>query len=215
MIANRNGLRPYASILAVGLFFSIDRSRGANHEVVARSTAGVGLVRASEHRTMINTGFEEAVPPSRRTGASCISKPTAPVAGPHQLRHLGRPTGERPPRMGLAGELGPAVKTDGCENSVSLSRDEHHLFFSRPPGDIWVSYRRDVRDPFGWEPESVSVRRSTGTLPPRAPPGSSSAKSMGSRNCTSSAPDLADWAWPTFMSPSLRIGARRARAQQS
>lgn len=34
---------------------------------------------------------------------------------------------------------------------MALSRDEHHLYFSRPPGDIWVSYRRDVRDPFGWE----------------------------------------------------------------
>lgn len=45
-----------------------------------------------------------------------------------------------------------AVNTAGCENSASLSRDEHHLFFSRPPGDVWVSYRRDVRDPFAWEP---------------------------------------------------------------
>jgi len=45
-----------------------------------------------------------------------------------------------------------AINTDTCENSVSLSRDEHHLFFTRPPGDIWVSYRRDVRDTFGWEP---------------------------------------------------------------
>jgi Tol biopolymer transport system component len=41
----------------------------------------------------------------------------------------------------------PAV----CENSVSLSRDEHHLFLTRPPGDIWVSYREDVRNPLGWE----------------------------------------------------------------
>ena len=48
--------------------------------------------------------------------------------------------------------LGPVVNTGTCENSVSLSRDEHHLFFTRVPGDIWVSYRRDVRDHFAWEP---------------------------------------------------------------
>jgi hypothetical protein len=26
------------------------------------------------------------------------------------------------------------------------------MFFTRPPGDIWVAYRRDVRDPYAWEP---------------------------------------------------------------
>jgi hypothetical protein len=38
---------------------------------------------------------------------------------------------------------------------VALSRDEHHLFFGRPrPGgfaDVWVSYRSDPKDDFGWQ----------------------------------------------------------------
>ncbi len=60
--------------------------------------------------------------------------------------------------------LGPVVNTEICENSVSLSRDEHHLFFTRPPGDIWVSYRRDVRDPFGWgEPVRLGPSINTDT----------------------------------------------------
>jgi hypothetical protein len=48
------------------------------------------------------------------------------------------------------------ANTESCENSVSLSPDEHHLFFARPrpagPADVWVSYRSDVRDDFGWQP---------------------------------------------------------------
>ena len=48
-----------------------------------------------------------------------------------------------------------AVNTSLCENSVALSRDQHHLFFGRPrPGgvaDVWVSYRSDRRDDFGWQ----------------------------------------------------------------
>jgi hypothetical protein len=48
------------------------------------------------------------------------------------------------------------VNTESCENSLSLSPDEHHLFFARPraagPADVWVSYRSDVGKDFGWQP---------------------------------------------------------------
>jgi hypothetical protein len=51
--------------------------------------------------------------------------------------------------------LGSVVNTESCELSPALSRDEHHLFFGRQPAgefpDVWVSYRSDVRDDFGWE----------------------------------------------------------------
>ena len=51
--------------------------------------------------------------------------------------------------------LGAAVNGEICESAPALSRDEHHLFFARlsptQPADIWVSYRRNVHDDFGWE----------------------------------------------------------------
>jgi hypothetical protein len=58
----------------------------------------------------------------------------------------------------------PAVNSDLLDASPSLSRDGHQLFFSSqrphshcsPPStqctnrDLWVSYREDVHDDFGW-----------------------------------------------------------------
>jgi hypothetical protein len=60
--------------------------------------------------------------------------------------------------------LVPAVNSDVLDVSPGLSRDGHQLFFSsqRPHGhctppstqcnnrDLWVSYREDVHDDFGW-----------------------------------------------------------------
>jgi hypothetical protein len=55
--------------------------------------------------------------------------------------------------------LGPNINTDGNEFGPDFSPDGDWLFFSstRPPGaigapQIWVSYRRDVDDDFGWRP---------------------------------------------------------------
>jgi Tol biopolymer transport system component len=55
--------------------------------------------------------------------------------------------------------LGPNINTVGNEFGPDLSPDGHWLFFSstRPPGmlgasQIWVSYRKDVADDFGWGP---------------------------------------------------------------
>lgn len=36
------------------------------------------------------------------------------------------------------------INTAGFEGFPALSRNEHHLFFVRSPGDIWVSYRKNV-----------------------------------------------------------------------
>jgi hypothetical protein len=53
--------------------------------------------------------------------------------------------------------LGAIVNTPGADNIPALSRDGHLLFFnSDRPGtsglsDIWVSYRENVHDDFGWE----------------------------------------------------------------
>jgi hypothetical protein len=55
--------------------------------------------------------------------------------------------------------LGPNINTAGNEFAPDFSPDGHWLFFSstRPPGtlgasQIWVSYRKDTDDDFGWEP---------------------------------------------------------------
>ena len=45
--------------------------------------------------------------------------------------------------------LGATINTTSFEGFPALSRNEHHLFFARTPGDIWVSYRRNVHDDLG------------------------------------------------------------------
>jgi hypothetical protein len=59
---------------------------------------------------------------------------------------------------GVPANLGTVVNTSATEFSPNLSRDGHWLFFhsNRPgsfvPGlDIWVSYRENVHDDFGWQ----------------------------------------------------------------
>lgn len=53
--------------------------------------------------------------------------------------------------------LGTIINTDANERSPALSRDGHHLFFSTTRGggsgglDIWISWRHDTRDDFGWQ----------------------------------------------------------------
>jgi len=66
---------------------------------------------------------------------------------------------QRPSRhdpWGSPVNLGPPVNTAALEQSPSLSRDGHWMFFNsdRPGGfglnDVWVSYRDNVTDNFGW-----------------------------------------------------------------
>ena len=45
--------------------------------------------------------------------------------------------------------LGAKINTTAFEGFPALSRNEHHLFFFRAPGDIWVSYRKNVSDDLG------------------------------------------------------------------
>jgi len=53
--------------------------------------------------------------------------------------------------------LGPTVNSSGSDFAPALSRDEHWLFFGSSrtggtgSGDIWVSFRPNVQDDFGWE----------------------------------------------------------------
>ena len=53
--------------------------------------------------------------------------------------------------------LGAVVNTSGVDNIPALSRDGHWLFFNSDRqgtsggADIWVSYRENVHDDFGWQ----------------------------------------------------------------
>ena len=53
--------------------------------------------------------------------------------------------------------LGTIINTEANERSPALSRDGHLLFFATTRGggsggfDIWVSWRHDTRDDFGWQ----------------------------------------------------------------
>ncbi len=65
--------------------------------------------------------------------------------------------------------LGPNINTAGEEASLALSPDGHLLFFSsdRPGGfddtDIWVSFRWNTHDDFGWVPP-VNLGASVNTI---------------------------------------------------
>lgn len=97
----------------------------------------------------INTSFDEAGPAVSKDGRVLYFQTNRPLGGNCDIWVAQR---ESVQQEWNSPEPLEAVNTAACENSVSLSRDEHHLFFTRPPGDIWASYRRDVRDAFGWEP---------------------------------------------------------------
>lgn len=53
--------------------------------------------------------------------------------------------------------LGPTVNSSASDFAPALSRDEHWLFFGSGrtggagSGDIWVSFRANVHDDFGWQ----------------------------------------------------------------
>ncbi len=51
--------------------------------------------------------------------------------------------------------LGPNINTAAGEIAPDFTPDGHHMFFSRGSGQraqIWVAFRKDVNDDFGWEP---------------------------------------------------------------
>lgn len=69
--------------------------------------------------------------------------------------------------------LGPTVNTAGIENVPAFSPDGHWMFFNsdRAGGsgliDLWVSYRRNKRDDFGWE-EPVNLGPQVNSAAPDA-----------------------------------------------
>lgn len=137
-----------ALAIVVMLMPSADASRLSKSEWSAPVNLGPG----------INTSFSEAAPAISRDGLSLYfvsNRPGVPpdAFGENDLYVARRKSVHHPWDWPV--NLGEHINTATFEGFPALSRDEHHLFFSRTagdiraPGDIWVSYRKSVRHDLG------------------------------------------------------------------
>jgi Tol biopolymer transport system component len=100
----------------------------------------------------INTSFSEAAPAISQDGLTLYFVSNRPGVAPdafgdQDLYVARRESVDLPWDFPL--NLGSTVNTAAFEGFPALSRNEHHLFFFRAPGDIWVSYRKSVHDDLG------------------------------------------------------------------
>jgi Tol biopolymer transport system component len=108
---------------------------------------------------VVNTEFAEFAAHMSKDGLSLYFASTRPAAygsfGGEDLWVSHRASADAP--WGIPMNLGQAINTAANERSPALSRDGHYLFFAtdRPGGfgalDIWVSWRPNSDDDFGWE----------------------------------------------------------------
>jgi Tol biopolymer transport system component len=107
----------------------------------------------------VNTEYGEFAPHTSNDGLSLYFASTRPAAygsfGGEDLWISQRASTDAP--WGLPMNLGQVVNTASNDRSPALSRDGHYLFFAsnRAGGfgglDIWVSWRPNTHDDFGWE----------------------------------------------------------------
>jgi len=100
----------------------------------------------------INTSFSEAAPAISEDGLTLYfvsNRPGAPpdAFGDNDLYVARRDSVDLPWDSPV--NLGATINTAAADGNPALSRNEHHLFFTRNPGDIWVSYRKSVHDDVG------------------------------------------------------------------
>ncbi len=100
----------------------------------------------------INSSFSEAAPAISRDGLTLYfvsNRPGVPpdAFGDQDLYVARRESVDLPWDWPV--NLGAKINTAAFEGFPALSRNEHHLFFFRAPGDIWVSYRKNVSDDLG------------------------------------------------------------------
>lgn len=108
----------------------------------------------------VNTEFAEFAPHISKNGLSLYFASVRPAwlgsFGGEDLWVARRASVDSPWRNPI--NLGPVINTGSNERSPALSRDGHYLFFAsdRTGGfgglDIWVSWRPQTHDDFGWEP---------------------------------------------------------------
>jgi Tol biopolymer transport system component len=71
--------------------------------------------------------------------------------------------------------LGPVINSPGNDSGPNFSSDDHWMFFASPRSgtfggsDIWVSYRDDASDDFGWQ-DPVNLGPNINTSAPEADP---------------------------------------------
>lgn len=105
----------------------------------------------------VNTQFAESGPHTSKDGRTLFFASTRPdgAFGGEDLWVAYRASNDAP--WGPAVNLGGAINTGANERTPALSRDGHYLFFAsdRPGGlgglDIWISWRANTHDTFGWE----------------------------------------------------------------
>ncbi len=105
----------------------------------------------------VNSAFEDTAPHLSSDGLALYFSSTRPESqGLEDLWVSRRPNRHAP--WGAAANLGPAINTPANERSPALSRNRRLLFFAtdRAGGaggfDIWLSWRPDPTDDFGWQP---------------------------------------------------------------
>ena len=122
--------------------------------------------------SLVNTEFLEAGPHTSKDGRTLYFYSTRPASygsfGGEDLWVSQRASADAP--WGPPMNLGQTINTGANERTPALSRDGHYLFFGsdRPGGfgglDIWVSWRANTHDTFGWEsPVNLAVVNSPAT----------------------------------------------------
>jgi Tol biopolymer transport system component len=106
---------------------------------------------------LVNSADQDFAPHISKNGLSLYFTSTRPGGlGGEDLWVSKRASGDDP--WGPPANLGSSINTDANERSPGLSRDGHYLYFAttRPGGsggfDIWVSWRHNTHDDFGWQP---------------------------------------------------------------
>ena len=104
----------------------------------------------------MNSAFEDLAPHLSSDGLALYFASTRPESLGGEDLWVSRRSSRHEP-WGPAANLGPAINTAANERSPALSRNRRLLFFAtdRPGGsggfDIWVSWRPDPDDDFGWQ----------------------------------------------------------------
>jgi hypothetical protein len=105
----------------------------------------------------VNSAFEDFAPHLSSDGLALYLTSTRPESLGGEDLWVSRRASRRAP-WGPAQNLGTAINTAAHERSPALSRNRRLLFFAtdRPGGsggfDIWLSWRADPNDDFGWQP---------------------------------------------------------------